>query len=246
MRLSYSKIKTYLECPYKYRLRYIERIPERPKSYFRFSSLIHHVLHEYHFYQRRKNLDDLLLCYERTWRGQRNVSYQEGRKILIDYYYKLKDKTPYALEERFTVRARENILVGKIDRIDKAGNGFEILDYKLNKDIFTLKEVKDSLQLSLYALAFFHLTGMIPLKVGFYFLRHGKSLFTKKSEQDLEKTENLIDCLARKIMNREFYPKKDRICRWCDYKKYCLSVEKGPTREVRSKKPTQLVFPLYS
>jgi len=244
MRLSYSKIRTYLECPYKYKLRYIERIPERPKSCFRFSSLIHHVLHEYHFYQKRGSLDDLLLCYERTWRGQRGASYEVGRKILITYYYKMRNRSPYSLEERFTIRIRENILTGKIDRIDRTNDGFCILDYKLNKNILTLKEVKDSLQLSLYALAFFHLTGIIPLKVGFYFLRHGKLIFTKKDRQDIEKTGDLIDQVARKITREEFHPKESKTCQQCDYKEYCSSMEAGPIWKAKTKRQTQLVLPL--
>jgi len=244
MRLSYSKIRTYLECPYKYKLRYIERIPQRPKSYFKFSSLIHRVLHEYHFYHKKGSLDDLLLCYERTWRKKGNVSYEEGRKILINYYYKMRNRLPYSLEERFTVRAGENILVGKIDRIDKTGNGFQIIDYKLNKNIFTAKEVRNSLQLSFYALIFFYLTGIIPSKVGFYFLRHGKLLFVKKDREDIEKTRDLIDYVADKIMKGKFQPKESRACQRCDYKEYCSSMEDEPTWKAKTKRQTQLIFPL--
>lgn len=242
MKLSYTKIKTYLECPYKYRLSYIERIPQKPKSYFKFASLIHQVLHKYHFYQKRDSLNSLLLCYERIWRKKRNVSYEEGRKILINYYYKMKDRFPYSLEQRFTVRAGENILVGKIDRIDKIKDKFQIIDYKLNKNILTLKEVKDSLQLNLYALAFYYLTGMIPLKTGFYFLRQGKIIYTEKTKENLEKTEKIVECVANEIIRREFYPKEGRACKWCDYKEYCLSMKGKSMWEVKTKKLTQLSF----
>jgi len=185
MRISYSKIKTYLECPYKYKLCYIEKIPQKPKSYFKFSSLIHKVLHKYHFYHRKVNLDKLLLYYERAWREKKNTSYEEGRKILINYYYKMRNRLPYSLEKRFSVRAGENILVGKIDRIDKVKDNFEIIDYKINKDIPTQEGVRNSLQLNFYTLIFFYLTGIIPSKAGFYLLRYGKLIFTKKDRQDI-------------------------------------------------------------
>jgi len=244
VKISYSKIKTYLECPYKYKLRYIERIPQQPKSYFRFSSLIHKVLHEYYFYYRKTSLDELLLCYERAWKKKRAASYEEGRKILTDYYYKMRDRLPYSLEKRLTVRAGENILVGKIDRIDKVKNEFQIIDYKLNKNIPTVKEVKDSLQLNFYTLIFFYLTGIIPSKVGFYFLRYGRLLFTKRDKKDIERTRDLTDYVANKIIKGKFQPKESRVCQWCDYKEYCLSERDKPVRELERKRITQLVFPL--
>ncbi|MEA1965273.1 MAG: PD-(D/E)XK nuclease family protein [Candidatus Aerophobetes bacterium] len=244
MKISYTKIKTYLECSYKYKLRYIERIPQRPKSYFKFSSLIHKALHEYHFYHKKGNLNDLLLCYERVWRGKRSASYEEGRKILTDYYYKMRNRIPYSLEERFTVREGENTLVGKIDRIDKVGNRFQIIDYKLNKTIPTAKEVKDSLQLNFYTLIFFYLTGIIPSKVGFYLLRYGKLLFTKRNKKDIEKTKDLTDYITGKIIREEFQPKESRACRWCNYKEYCLSEKGKPIQKLERKRLTQLVFPL--
>ena len=134
--------------------------------------------------------------------------------------------------------------MGKIDRIDKIGNEFQIIDYKLNKDVFTTKEVGNSLQLSFYALIFFYLTGMIPSKVGFYFLRCGKLIFTKKDKKDIEKTRDLIDYVARKITREEFHPKESKTCQRCDYKEYCSSMEAGPTWKAKTKRQSQLIFPL--
>jgi len=244
MKLSYTKIKTYLECPYKFKLIYIDRIPQKPKSYFKFSSIIHHVLHKYHFYQRSFNLEELLTCYNRTWEQRKGNLYQEGKRILIDYYKKMGNQIPYSSEQRFSVRVGNNILIGKIDRIDKTGGEFSILDYKLNKNILTLKEIKDNLQLNLYTLGFFYLTNMIPSKVGFYFLRHGRLLFVEKNKQDIEKTKNLINYTAKKIAREEFNPKEGKYCSWCDYKQYCLSKEIEPIQKIRKEKLIQLSFPL--
>jgi len=244
MRLSYSKIKTCLECPYKFKLAYIEKVPQKPKPYFKLANIIHYVLHKYHFYERKASLDDLLLCYERAWGLKKGIFYEEGKKILTSYYQNMRDQIPYTSEKRFTVRVEDNILAGKFDRIDKTKDGFKIIDYKLSKIILTPREVKESLQLSLYALAFFYLTGIVPLKVGFYFLRYGKMLFTKKTEKDLERTKNLIDDVAQKIIREEFYRKEGRSCSWCDYKESCLLEENEPTRKIIKEKPRQLLLPL--
>ena len=103
MQLSYSKIKTYLECPLKFKFIYIDRIPQKPKPYFRFSHIIHATLSRYHFYQ-KKTLDELLTFYNEVFKSSREKSerlYQEGKKILINFYHDFQDTFPYRVEEKF-------------------------------------------------------------------------------------------------------------------------------------------------
>lgn len=44
--LSYSSVRTYLECPLRWKFLYIDRIPEAPRGYFSFGRTIHSVLEE--------------------------------------------------------------------------------------------------------------------------------------------------------------------------------------------------------
>jgi putative RecB family exonuclease len=44
--LSYSSVRTYLECPLRWRYLYVERIPEAPRGYFSFGKTVHSVLEE--------------------------------------------------------------------------------------------------------------------------------------------------------------------------------------------------------
>lgn len=44
--LSYSSVRTYLECPLRWKFLYIDRRPEAPKGYFSFGRTVHSVLEE--------------------------------------------------------------------------------------------------------------------------------------------------------------------------------------------------------
>ncbi|HEV2449941.1 MAG TPA: PD-(D/E)XK nuclease family protein [Thermoplasmata archaeon] len=44
--LSYSSVRTYLECPLRWRYLYLERLPEAPRGYFSFGKTVHSVLEE--------------------------------------------------------------------------------------------------------------------------------------------------------------------------------------------------------
>ncbi|MCI4347071.1 MAG: PD-(D/E)XK nuclease family protein, partial [Thermoplasmata archaeon] len=44
--LSYSSMRTYLECPLRWKFLYVDKLPEAPRSYFSFGRTIHSVLEE--------------------------------------------------------------------------------------------------------------------------------------------------------------------------------------------------------
>jgi putative RecB family exonuclease len=44
--LSYSSVRTYLECPLRWKYLYLERLPEAPRGYFSFGRTVHSVLEE--------------------------------------------------------------------------------------------------------------------------------------------------------------------------------------------------------
>jgi putative RecB family exonuclease len=44
--LSYSSVRTYLECPLRWKYLYVDRLPEAPRGYFSFGRTVHAVLEE--------------------------------------------------------------------------------------------------------------------------------------------------------------------------------------------------------
>ena len=66
---------------------------------------------------------------------------------------------------------------GRIDRIDKEGADFTVIDYKTSKKASSLNELKKDMQLLVYALAIKDMYGNGPLKVGDWFLRSNEKVF---------------------------------------------------------------------
>src|SRR5882762_4436240 len=67
--LSHSSITLYQECPQKYKFKYIDKIPEKPKHYFSYGQSVHLAL-EY-FYGVKElpapSLADLLKHFKEIW-----------------------------------------------------------------------------------------------------------------------------------------------------------------------------------
>ena len=141
MRISYSSLENFKQCPLKYKFSQIDKIKEPKSKEAIFGTYIHKILKW--FYQKDPHfpaLDSLLKYYRDYWPkktegfewkdSEEEKSYfKEGLRILQEFYKKnIPHKTSILdLETRFEVVIDENpnkpngkhILTGVIDRIDK-------------------------------------------------------------------------------------------------------------------------------
>ncbi|HEA46959.1 MAG TPA: PD-(D/E)XK nuclease family protein [bacterium] len=191
VRLSYSKISTYSQCPLKYKYQYIEKRPTKPSPYLDFGSTIHNTLRDYHsnFDPKKASLEDLMVVYQRNWistaykdKEEEERFREQGRRILEAYYEKAKADPNQVLylEEFFKVKIGDYELVGKIDRVDRLPDGgWEIIDYKTArriKDESELEsplhptEVQETLQLDIYYIACQENWRRAPKKLSIYYL----------------------------------------------------------------------------
>ena len=105
--------------------------------------------------------------------------------------------------------------------MDKVNGGYELIDYKMSKSIPSQKEIEDSLQLNIYPAGFYKLTKIIPLRAGFYYLRHRKKFFVTPTEENIHDTIKLIYSIADKIGEGRFLAKRGPFCGVCDYRDKC-------------------------
>src|SRR5713226_8454449 len=195
MHLSYSKLNTYRQCPLRYRFTYQDRLPRRPRRLFRAARRIHHALMVWLTYAMRgtPSLAEALLAYDQAWDGERQPEvrglreYAEGEQILREYHAANSERpcAPVFLEMKFDVRLGGHRLTGAIDRVDAAESGYEVIDYKLDRELRTQQEVDSDLQLGLYHLALRELEGIQPEALSLYFLRHNLKLSTTRSADQI-------------------------------------------------------------
>src|SRR5438045_1100133 len=157
MRLSYSKLNTYRQCPMRYRFTYLDRLPRRPRRLFRAARRIHHALMRWLVYARNGSprWDEVRAAYDSAWGALQDPSvtaspdYQEGLEILREYHAANLERPcqPVLLEHKFTVPVGGHVLVGQIDRVDTSASGYEVVDYKLDREVRSQETVDSDLQL---------------------------------------------------------------------------------------------------
>ena len=130
------------------------------------------------------------------------------------------------------VSVGEDLITGKIDRIEKLSDGtYALYDYKTGKpvsekqvDVGGTKEGYFN-QLSFYKYAFEKLTGKKVSTVGLIYVEnHGKNVYKTLTKEDIDRIENLIKETYAKIKSLEFTPvmaNGDEKCKFCAYKQLC-------------------------
>jgi putative RecB family exonuclease len=150
MAFSYSKLSLYEECPFKYKCRYIDKLPEEPKSYFALGNSVHNAMEFMYKVSAPPfpELKDVLKELKREWsmknwmqKGYNSIAHEKKdyntAVEMIEVYYKKHQplKVPFLLEYRTTVEVDGLKVIIIADKINYLGNGeIEIIDYKTGKD----------------------------------------------------------------------------------------------------------------
>jgi RecB family exonuclease len=187
-------------------------------------------------------LEQALDFYSKNWNAEvfsdvteERAAFAQGVSILQDYYKK-NDPTKtniVDLESRFQVEIgndEKHIVSGIIDRIDKTGDGFEIIDYKTARKLPSQDKVDNDLQLSIYLAGFLkrypkEAENIDKIKVSLYYLKHGVKLTSARTLEQVKKSEELVLDLIGEIQSAsrrtKFDPVISGLCDWCAYQNIC-------------------------
>jgi RecB family exonuclease len=261
MHLSYSKLNTYRQCPLRYRLTYQDRLPRRPRRLFRAARRVHHALMVWLTYAQRgaPSLAEALRAYDLAWDGERQPEvrdlqeYAEGEQLLRRYHASNCGRpcSPVFLEHKFDVCLGDHRLTGAIDRVDAAESGYEVIDYKLDRELRTQRAINEDLQLGLYHLALREAHGIQPAALSLYFLRHNLKVTTSRSAEEIRDLGRWVGATGDRITReRRWEPCPGDWCAHCDFRAYCPAVteEPAPVPEApaRLSRPQQASLPLLA
>jgi putative RecB family exonuclease len=239
MHLSYSKLNTYRQCPLRYRFTYHDRLPRRPRRLFRGARRVHAALMSWLTYARLRtpSLAEMLQAYDRAWDADRQPEvrelreYVEGQEILREFHEANLDRpcAPVFLEQKFDVQLGEHRITGAIDRVDAAETGYEVIDYKLDRELRTQREVDEDLQLGIYHLALREVNGIEPEALSLYFLRHSIKVTTSRSPAEIGELRDWVVSMGDRIArDRRWEPCPGHWCAHCDFRAYCPAVSPEP------------------
>ena len=231
---SVSQFVGYKKCHRLYQYRHVMKIPEKPRYYFDFGSSLHSIAEQLTRMQKDGKAINEAVAEEllaKFWdpKGYKSKideqrDYAEAKAILkVFLEEQAKSKTEIVdIERWFETSIGDIRLRGRIDRIDRDGSSYTVVDYKTSKKAPSLNELKKDMQLLVYALAVKEMYGGGPLKVGNWFLRSNEKVFFEPENQAIEAMRTEITEMAAKIKAAAFEPKKGSWeCNYCDYKCLC-------------------------
>ena len=173
LRLSYSAINDYLDCPRCFYLTRELRLGDDPSEAMNIGTASHEALRQYYEQWRKADsegrpapssrvlLDLTRQTFMRLASGPAPAgSLEQLLAQMAQYHERLHDPTANILYLEHTVRfpythrGVEHSIEAKLDRVDQVGGGFRIVDYKSGQPKKDLLEPKrDDLQLGIYAMA---------------------------------------------------------------------------------------------
>ncbi len=174
-------------------------------------------------------VDELLEIYKEHWidewypnDGLREEYRATGRKTLKDFYKQIETEQPkpIALEAGFTLKHEDLVIKGRIDRIDEAEGGVEIIDYKTGKPKEKLT-FDDKEQLLIYQLAAAESLGYQPVKLTFHYLEDNSQISFLGTEKELDKLRDKMNQFYDKIKASKFDATPGFSCQFCDFKDIC-------------------------
>ena len=228
-RLSYSRLRAYQDCPFKFKLLYLDR-KRAPLSA---GSALGHSLHRAleKFYQEDGGtLQRLLDLYEGSWVHQgfadapQELEYHaKGRRILKRFWTLEENRrtTILFVEKPFEFKLGRHIIQGIIDRVDLHPDGtHEVIDYKTQQDVLTEEEVRRNVQLQIYGLALKEAFGLAPARLSLLFVAHAAIVGVPYDEAHEPRLKDLLSETADRASSGRYDPDVSH-CPRCEFRRSC-------------------------
>lgn len=239
-----SQLTAYMDCPLKYRFSYIDRI-KKPDNIVPFvGTVVHATLKEVvearSKYDKELGFEDTALIFERIWNQEWNDDIvidkeylsaedykQQGLKYLGQFFQMEEDRDRWevvALEKGcgFDIPETGRSMGGYIDRMERSGNSFRIIDYKCSDYVMRQDKADKDHQLGIYEMA---LRQLYPeaeeVTLEWYYLGAGQVARSSRTAEQREDLEREIVRMVKTIeADSEYLPLGNRWCP-CEYVEEC-------------------------
>ncbi|MFH1451771.1 MAG: PD-(D/E)XK nuclease family protein [archaeon] len=250
---SHSRIKCFENCPYQYKLKYIDKvkvdIPTTIEAFM--GDLVHRALEKlyrdlgngdsmakeslvnyFNWLWKNEFVDEILIV--KANQGLDSETYREkGVKILERYYglyFPFDDVEILGLETKEIVRLPDgNSWHVRIDKLgkDKEGN-IHVIDYKTGSRMISQMDADCDEQLAMYSFwVIENLNDYKKIILRWKMLMHGEEIFSTRTVEELEKLKLKIINKIRIIESTTHYPfKRSVLCNYCIYQNICPAFRK--------------------
>jgi len=231
VKLSYSSLSNYEECPFRFELFYIYSF-QSPAGFFQNRGIIiHNALHRLHTAMKKGekiDFDKVKKIVELSWirmshkkKKDQEMKEKLQTQLFYQYYKIMKDyiKEIIVTEKPFTLVFDEFIIAGRVDLIIKNKyNEIELIDFKA-MDEKGIEQTNVELQLRIYEYA---LENEFKInKLSAYTFLDNKKTYFKTNKEILKDVGKELNTIITGIRKEDFNPKKNPFCGKCPFKFTC-------------------------
>ncbi|SHK38577.1 phage nucleotide-binding protein [Clostridium cavendishii DSM 21758] len=237
MQYSHSRVECHISCPYKYKLRYVDKLKTIPAPEADNALICGNTIH----LGAEKNLQEAISWYHSNYPiiNDRHIEEVIKFEYLIPKIHELLDGINVYKKE---FKINTSRFIGIVDLITKNEDGtVDVFDYKYSNNY---EKYSKSPQLHLYKY-FLEQIGFKVRKLGFIFIpkisikqKKQESLyqFRKRIQEELNSSKikimevkydaskviEYMDSIINITEDTEFKKIPTNLCHWCDYENYCL------------------------
>jgi DNA helicase-2/ATP-dependent DNA helicase PcrA len=236
--LSYGQVSDYLDCPARYRYAHVIRIPTPASHQMAYGRALHAAVQAFHRRQMAgvaMSLDALLGELDAAWesvgfltRRHEDARREAARQALTRFWEEQQrdPARPTAIEQEFSAPIGRERVRGRYDRVDRDDDGrIVITDYKSSdvRDPGTAnRRARESLQLSIYALAHQAQHGKLPDELALHFLESGIVGRVAPSPRRLDKAAEQVAEVGEGIRAGRFEAAPSPMrCGFCPFREIC-------------------------
>ena len=246
-----TRLTSWLDCPRRYRMSYLDRPPPPKGAPWAHNSLgasVHNALAGWWRLPRPERTvaaaGDLL---ERGWIGDgfADDAQSDGWRLrcraMVEGYVAGLDPAaePVGIERTVATRTDRIAVSGRVDRLDdrrlhpgEAGE-LVVVDYKTGRHLLTVDDARSSLPLAIYAQAAAHVMRRPCRRVELHHLPTGQVLAWEHTEASLARQLGRAEDIAAECAEADarfaagergdavFPPRPSSACGWCDYRAHC-------------------------
>jgi putative RecB family exonuclease len=244
---SHSRLSTFEQCKYKYKLQYIDKIKvDIPTTIEAFmGDIVHQTLEKLYSdlkFQKLNELKDLLKFYNDLWEKEftddiliakkeyEAENYKKmGEKYITDYYnqyHPFDQLTILGLEtqDKMTLPDGNQYHV-RIDKLACKGSTYYVCDYKTNSRMKDQEEADEDRQLAMYSIwvkdKFKDAKEVILL---WHMLAFNKEATSERTDKELKKLqEDTVNLIKEVESCTDFSRNTSKLCDYCVYKSMCPS-----------------------
>jgi RecB family exonuclease len=245
-----TRLSTWLDCPRRYRMTYLDRPPPSkgpPWAHNSLGASIHNALAGWwRLPFRERSVASAGALLERDWLTDgyaddaQSALHRRRAKAMVEAYVTGLDPGREPLGVERTVATKTDLIAfsGRIDRLDDRAELGElvVVDYKTGRHLLTVDDARSSLPLALYALAAERVMRRPCRRVELHHLPTGRVLAWEHTPESLHRQlrraediatecaaadERFRDGMADGSVDEVFPPRPGPWCGWCDFRAHC-------------------------